>query len=149
MGGLFDSLFGGKKSKSTTTTAAPTVDPTIAALNSLKLNLATQTAAGGISSSMAGYINKVVIPSTVNTLTAAGLGRSGAVGEAVANATLSQGTQFIESLLSGVPSGLMPGGGTTTSTTTPGGLDWLQALIGIGGGVAQAGGKGGFGWWGA
>ena len=121
-----DSFFSGGAGSKTKTTG--TFDPSIEAYYALKTMLASQTAAGGLPASMKGYIDKIVVPSTVNTMTAGGLGRSGAVGEAVSNATLSLGTQFITALLSGSPSTIPT---TTTAQTTPGALDWLGALANI------------------
>ena len=129
---MSSSWFGGGASgstKSKTTANAPIIDPTINALWNLRLGLASSTAAGDLSSGMKGYIDKILVPSTTNTMTVAGLGRSGAVGEAVSNAVLGQGTSFIEALLGGyMPPGMMSGGQTTTQTHQPGALDWLGTL---------------------
>ncbi len=129
---MSSSWFGGGasgKTKTQTTANQPIVDPTINALWNLRLGLASSTAAGDLSSGMKGYIDKILVPSTTNTMTAAGLGRSGAVGEAVSNAVLGQGTSFIEALLGGyMPPGMMSGGQNVTTTHQPGALDWLGTL---------------------
>ena len=105
-------------------------DPQAEALQSLRLQLA-QSVASGDWSGMKGFFDKVLIPNTKNTLTAAGLGRSGAVGEAVANAQLSYGTDFLKSLLSGVPSAYR--GTSETQQYQPGIMDWLGLGLGVGG----------------
>ena len=102
-------------------------DPSTQALQALRLQMA-QSIASGDWSGMQGFFDKVLIPNTKNTLTAAGLGRSGAVGEAVANAQLSYGTDFLKALLSGVPSG-----STQQQSYEPGPMDWISmALQGAG-----------------
>ena len=113
-----DSLFGGGVAGKTKEVSGPGEDS-----SDIRMQLLRQMLAGDIPSIMSGYQNKVLIPSTTNTFTQMGFGRSGAVGEATSNAILSQGMQFIESLLSGVP-------GTREATTTkqPGALDWLGAF---------------------
>lgn len=114
----------------TTTTQNVSYDPTLQALNTLRLNLAQQTATGGLPASMTGFIQNMLIPSTVNQMTAAGLGRSGAVGEAVSGAVLGQGTNFITSLLGGGGGGGgVPSGGTTS--TQPGAADWISLVAPI------------------
>ena len=95
-------------------------DPSAKSLNQLRANLA-QSVASGDWSGMQGFFDKVLIPRTMGTLTAAGLGRSGALGEAVANAQLQYGTEFLSALLSGVPFG-----GEQEQQYEPGIMDWLQ-----------------------
>lgn len=72
------------------------------------------------------FFKRVLIPNTLNTLTAAGLGRSGALGEAVANTQMAYAGDFLKALLTGVPSSQA---GTPAQTTTqkfqPGVVDWL------------------------
>lgn len=82
---------------------------------------------------MQGFFDKVLIPNTKNVATASGLGRSGAMTEAVANAQLSYGTDFLKSLLSGVPSGYGQTGQAQTSQYQPGVMDWLGLGLGVGG----------------
>ena len=77
---------------------------------------------------------------TENTMTAAGLGRSGAEGEAVANATMSQGLGFLSSILGYPMSSRTPGGFTETTTKQPGLTDWLGLMDPIGKGVSMASG---------
>ena len=113
-----DSLFGGGVAGKTKEVSGPGEDS-----SDIRMQLLRQMLSGGIPSTMSGYLDKVLIPRETNTLTAAGMGRSGAVGEAVANATLGQGMQFIEALLSGVPSSQ-----TRETTKQPGAMDWLGAL---------------------
>lgn len=73
------------------------------------------------------YINRIVIPATTNTLTAAGLGRSGAIGQAVAYATLAPQVDLLKAVLSGVPHGA-----TATQTgREPGVFDWLDKILGL------------------
>ena len=115
-----DSLFGGGVAGKTREESGPSAgDP----FSQLRLSLIQQMLSGDLSPVMAGYQNKVLIPTTMNELTRTGLGRSGAVGEAVSNAVLGQGLQFIESLMSGVPSSR-----TTTTEKQPGAVDWLGAF---------------------
>ena len=133
-----DSLFSGGAGSKSKTQTANVFDPTLQALNALRLGLVTQAVAGGLPAAMGGYINKYVVPNTVNTMTASGLGRSGAMGEAVAEATMKYGTDFITALMSGTPS-QSPQQVSSTAQTVPGVLDWLSAL----GPIAGLFGKGG------
>ena len=113
----------------TTTKTEVSYDPTIQALQSYRLQLAQQLAGGGLPAGMEGYINKVLIPSTTNTLTASGLGRSGAVGEAVSQAVLSQGTSMLTQLLTGIPGA----SGSPTKQTggyEPGFFDYFSSIMG-------------------
>ena len=118
----FFSTGGGKTKEKTTTTG----DPSAAAMQALRLQL-IQSLIAGDWAPMQGFFDKVLIPRTKNELTAAGLGRSGAIGEAVATAQLSYNTDFLKSLLSGIPSS----GGTTTSVSQrePGIMDWLGLAL--------------------
>lgn len=100
-------------------------DPQIQQLQALRLLLA-QGVASGNWEGMQGFFDKVLIPRTKNELTAAGLGRSGAVGEAVSNAQLAYGTDFLKSLLSGIPSSQIPSG--QTSRYSPGAFDWISLI---------------------
>ena len=75
------------------------------------------------------YIDKIVIPSTTNTLTAAGLGRSGAIGEAVAHATIAPQIQLMQSVLGGVPGAASSVAGGHQA----GVFDWLDKLLGLAG----------------
>ena len=113
-----DSLFGGGVAGKTREVSGPGEDS-----SDIRMQLLRQMLSGGIPSTMQGYLDKVLVPSTTNALTAAGIGRSGAVGEAVANATLGQGMQFIEALLSGVPSSQV-----RETEKKPGAVDWLSVL---------------------
>ena len=113
-----DSLFGGGVAGKTREVSGPGDES-----SDIRMQLLRQMLSGGIPSTMQGYLDKVVVPSTTNALTAAGIGRSGAVGEAVANATLSQGMQFIEALLSGIPSSQV-----RETEKKPGAVDWLGVL---------------------
>ena len=135
---MSDSFFG----STTQQTTAGTLDPTFASLFGTRQGVINQVLAGAIPSP--DYLNKIVIPSTMNTLTASGLGRTGAVGEAVSKATLGAGLQLLETLLTGIPAPI--GGGTTTGTRSPG----LQDILGLAGGGLQGlgqflGGIGGLG----
>ena len=94
-------------------------DPQAQSLNQLRAQIA-QGVASGDWQGMQGFFDKVLIPRTMGTLTAAGLGRSGALGEAVANAQLQYGTEFLSALLSGVPFG-----GEQEQQYEPGVMDWL------------------------
>ena len=113
-----DSLFGGGVAGKTREVSGPGDDS-----SDIRMQLLRQMLSGGIPSTMSGYLDKVLIPHTTNTMTAMGFGRSGATGEEVSNAALGQGVQFIEALLSGVPSSQ-----TRETTKQPGALDWLGAL---------------------
>lgn len=106
------------------------VGPQARDLQQLRLDL-VRSIMGGDWSPMQGFFDKVLIPRTKNELTAAGLGRSGAIGEAVSSAQLSYGTDFLKALLSGIPSGE-----TRTQTREPGIFDWLSLALGVGGTVA-------------
>ena len=123
-----DSLFGGTERET-----QPSGGSAIEGLNQLRLALATQTASGDITQSMRGYIDKVLIPSTMNTAIAMGLGRAGAATDMISNAVLSQGTGFLQALLSGVPAGAQ--GGTTTERRVPGIADWVGLIQPIGQGI--------------
>ena len=74
-------------------------------LLNLRANLAKDIMAGKLPEAMKGYIDKVLIPQTTNTLTAAGLGRGGAVGEAVSTATTTAGFNLLGGLLTSSPAG--------------------------------------------
>ena len=135
---MSDSFFGSTTQQST----ARTLDPTFASLFGTRQGVINQVLAGAIPSPE--YINKIVIPSTMNNLTRAGLGSTGAVGEAVSQATLGAGLQLLETLLTGIHAPM--GGGTTTGTRSPG----LQDILGLAGGGLQGlgqflGGIGGLG----
>lgn len=95
-----------------------------------RLQLA-QAIASGDWSQMQGFFEKVLIPSTKGTLTAAGLGRSGALGEAVASAQLTYGGDFLKTLLTGIP--ISAPGSVTTSQYQPGFMDWLALGLQVGG----------------
>ena len=134
-----DSFFsgGGSSRNTTTSTSTPnanTLDPTLQALNALRLALATRVIAGGLPAAMGGYLSRMVVPNTINTLTASGFGRSGAMGEAVANASMQYGTNFLTSLMTGIPSQANAGSTTTkTEQSSPGLLDWLGPAATIAG----------------
>ena len=117
-------------------------DPSAQSLNQLRAKLATSVA-GGDWSGMQGFFDKVLIPRTMGTLTAAGLGRSGALGEAVSNAQLQYGTEFLSALLSGVPFA-----NQQEQQYEPGIMDWLQFGLGAFsslGGMGMFSGMGGSG----
>ena len=120
-----------------TQTAETTPDPNAQALQALRLKL-VQGIMSGDWSQMQGFFDKILIPNTKNTLTAAGLGRSGAIGEAVSNAQLSYAGDFIKSLLTGIPTG-----STQTSTYEPGIVDWLGMGLGFAGSLMGSGAVGG------
>ena len=99
----------------------------------LRLQLA-QAIASGDWSAMQGFFDKVLIPSTKGTLTAAGLGRSGAMAEALTSAQLSYGGDFLKTLLTGIP--ISTPASTQTQQYQPGGMDWLMMGLGaLGGGI--------------
>ena len=77
------------------------------------------------------YINKVVIPSTMNQSILMGQGYSGAATEAVGNATLSANYELLKAMLGGIgsPSTLQPRAGATRDV---GAFDWLDKLLGYG-----------------
>ena len=113
----------------TTTKTQASYDPTLQALQTLRANLSSQLISGGIPAGLSGVLQNVVIPNTVNTMTSSGLGRSGAMGEAVSQASLGSVTGLLQSLLTGLPSA--QAGGTSTSGYSPGGMDYAQAGIGL------------------
>lgn len=122
--------FSGGKQKTTTT---PTPSPGAAAGDTaaqLRLQLA-QAIASGDWSMMQGFIDKVLIPGTKNTMTAQGLGRSGAIGEATSRAQLEYGGDFLKTLLTGIP--ISTPGMTQTSQYQPGFIDWLGLGLQVGG----------------
>jgi hypothetical protein len=108
-------------------------DPNLMKLEEQRAGLAGNLLQGGIPAGLQGVLEKTVIPSTMNTLTAGGLGRSGAAGEAVAQASLGQVTGLIQSLLTGVP---QAAAGMTKQTTTkePGVFDYLRLVGDVAGG---------------
>lgn len=110
-------------------------DPNLMKLEEQRAGLASTLISGGMPAGLQGVLEKTVIPSTMNTLTAGGLGRSGAAGEAVAQASLGQVTGLIQSLLTGVPSAAT---GMTKQTTTkePGVFDYLSLVGNVAGGFA-------------
>ena len=110
-------------------------DPTIQALQSYRLQLARSIAEGGLPAGMAENIQRNVIPSTTNALTAAGLGRSGAVGEAVSGAVLGQGTSMLTQLLTGIPRST-PSTTRQTSGYEPGFFDYFSSIMGLAGAAA-------------
>ena len=133
---MSDSFFGTTQQ----TTTRPS-DVTFQSLFGTRQGVINQVLAGAIPSP--DYLNKIVIPSTMNTLTMSGLGRTGAVGEAVSKATLGAGLQLLETLLTGIPA---PGGSTQTTSQRAG----LQDILGLAGGGLQGlgqfiGGIGGLG----
>ena len=77
------------------------------------------------------YVNKVLIPSTMNQATLMGQGRSGAATEAVGNATLSANYELLKAMLGGIgsPSTLQPRAGASRDV---GAFDWLDKLLGYG-----------------
>ena len=105
-------------------------DPSAEAMQALRLQLIQGLLAGDWAP-MQGFFDKVLVPNTKNALTAAGLGRSGAIGEAVSTAQLSYNTDFLKSLLSGIPAG--PTSSTTTTQQEPGIMDWLGLALKAGG----------------
>ena len=120
-----DSFFG----TSTTTAGGPLeTDPTLKNLFGTRQDVINQVLAGQIPSPA--YFQHVLIPSTMNALTVAGLGRSGAVGEAVSNAVLGRGLDFLQAILgANIPS---PFGTPPNQTTSkhPGVSDYLGMLGG-------------------
>jgi len=82
------------------------------------------------------YISQQVVPSTLNALTASGLGRSGLVGEAVAGATLKPGLDFLMAMLTGLPGSSVATTGQT-QTYKPGMFDYLQLAGGVTSGIAS------------
>ena len=102
-------------------------DPSLERLEATRANLVTQLISGGMPAGLQGVLEKVVIPQTMNTMTAAGLGRSGAMGEAVAQASLGQVTSLIQSLLTGVPTAAV-GPKETRTSKTPGVYDYLSLV---------------------
>ena len=122
---MSDSWFGESKQKTKTSG-----DPSAEAMQALRLQLIQGLLAGDWAP-MQGFFDKVLIPRTKNELTAAGLGRSGAIGEAVSSAQLSYNTDFLKSLLSGIPAG--PTSATVTTSKEPGIMDWLGLALKAGG----------------
>jgi len=104
-------------------------DPTIQALQTARLGLAQNLMAGNIPSMMSGFLNKVLVPSTMNAATAGGMGRSGAVTEAVSNAIFSQGSGMLTQLLTGVP-GSTPSTEKQKSGYEPGFFDYFGSIMG-------------------
>ena len=99
----------------------------------LRLQLA-QAIASGDWSAMQGFFDKVLIPGTRNTMTAQGLGRSGAIGEAVTREQLAYGGDFLKTLLTGIP--ISTPSTVQTQQYQPGGMDWLMMGLGaLGGGI--------------
>ena len=114
-------FFFGKKDKGT----KGQFEPTGQALQNWKLGVAQMLSAGLYPSQE--YINTRVIPSTMNTLTASGLGRSGAVGEAVAGATLDANLELFKAMISGIGQpAVLPGRGTGQRDV--GAFDWIEKL---------------------
>lgn len=106
-----------------------TFDPTLQRLQTMRGDLAMSLMQGNIPEMMSGYLNKVLIPGTTNSMTAAGLGRSGAVGEAVSSAIFSQGTNMLTSLLTGIPGSPMQPGRQSQSKE-PGFFDYFSSIMG-------------------
>lgn len=133
-----DTLFGSKKEKTKVQGGGVYTDPFLESLYGLKLNLATQAAAGNIPQGVLDLTRH----NTENTMIAGGYGRSGAEGEAVANATMSQLLNYITGLLSGNPSPNVGtrGGSETTSSGQPGLLNLFGTLAS---GAGALGGSGG------
>ncbi len=130
------SSVGGERKK-VRNTAAPAYDPYLQKLEQQRSDLATDIMAGNLPSSMSGFISKILTPEVTNTMTAAGLGRSGAIGEAISNAVLGQGTSMLTSLLTGVPSaqgGQTPGSQITRTDT--GYKDIMGGVGALAGGIA-------------
>lgn len=115
--------------ETTVKNAPASYDPTIQALQTARLGLAQNLMSGDIPSMMTGYLNKVLIPGTMNSLTASGMGRSGAVGESVSNAIFSAGTGMLTQLLTGVP-GSTPSATKQTSNYDPGFFDYFGSIMG-------------------
>ena len=132
-------IWGGKK-KTKTTPAPSTPSPGETAGDEaaqLRLKLARALASGDWEG-MQGYIDQFLIPRTMNAMTAGGLGRSGAVGEALAQAQMQYGGDFLKTLLTGIPvSSGTPGGPTQTSQYQPGIMDWLSMGLGVAGAMTR------------
>ena len=111
-----ETLFGGSSSR-------PEFDPRGQANEDLWNRLASSIIGGTAISPE--YINKIVIPSTMNTMTAAGYGRSGATGEAVANATIAPQVELLKVL-----AGTYPHVASGTRSRSTGGIFGNQGILG-------------------
>ena len=126
--------FGGGTTKTKTTPAPSPGGQAGDEAAQLRLKLA-QAIASGDWSAMQGFFDKVLIPGTKGTLTAAGLGRSGAMGEALASAQLSYGGDFLKTLLTGIP--VSTPSSVQTQQYQPGGADWLSLALQLAGGLSR------------
>ena len=124
MGGITDFFFGQKDKGS-----KGQFDPWGQELEKWKLGVGNMLTSGLYPSQE--YINKVVIPSTMNQSILMGQGYSGAATEAVGNATLSANYELMKAMLGGIgsPSTLQPRARTTRDV---GAFDWLDKLMGYG-----------------
>ena len=86
--------------------------------------------AGGLPQVAKGYMDKVVIPTTMNQAIAMGLGRSGGAEEAVANAAWAPGVDIMKLLLGLPPVQTQQ---TIKKKQEPGIFDWLGAAMGLAG----------------
>lgn len=120
MGGITDFFFGSQKK------GRATYDPEHLANEAFWRQMASSVASGTAISP--DYINKIVVPSTMNQMTAGGLGRSGAMGEAVSQATLAPQVQLMGDVLRGVPSG----GYGTPGPHQAGLFDWFSQIAHLG-----------------
>ena len=135
MGAVTDFFFG-KKDKG----SKGQFDPYGQELEQWKLGVGNMLTSGQYPSQE--YINKVVIPSTMNQSILMGQGRSGAATEAVSHATLGANYELLKAMLGGIgpPSTLQPRSGSGSRDV--GAFDWLEKL----GGAATAVGSLRKGW---
>ena len=117
-------FFFGKKKK--TGGSEGQFDPYGQALEQWKLGVGNMLTAGQYPSPE--YINKILIPTTMNTSIAQGLGRSGGATEAVANAVLGANMDLFKAMLGGIggPSALPGRAGAKERDI--GAFDWLDKL---------------------
>ena len=113
-------FFFGKKDKG----SAGQFDPYGQALEQWKLGVANMLTAGNYPSPE--YINKILIPSTMNTAIALGGGCSGMATEAVANAVLGANTDLFKTMIGGI--GSASGLAGTGNRRDVGAFDWLDKL---------------------
>lgn len=93
-------------------------------------DILTALLGGGLPSVAKGYLDNVLIPTVTNNATVMGLGRSGAVTEAIANTAWQPGFDLIKLLL-GMPLVRTQQTQTQRQRAAPGSLDVVSSLLGL------------------